>query len=416
MTFPAALTVTFRPTPQASFENAFVLGDANQGVLGTNVLGTSAEPAVDITNEVRQVSIRRGRDRQFDTYLSGTCTIELIDLNGDWNPNNSDGPYFGELKSGRQVRVSATYENELQLLFSGYVRNYRWRFNKELNANLVTINASDGFRILDRGTITTVNGSSDGDTAAERINQILDEAKWPPTLRNISDGGVLVQANPTDRRSPLAALQQVETTELGALFMETDGALTFKTREQQFFDSLAAPTVFTDDPSPVGPVVTYTGVEIALDDDEIINFVSAERIGGTVQEIENAESVNEFFTRSRSYTELLHQNDLGALSLANVVVSNRSQPTLEIRSVTLEMLSDDTQRLTAGLSLQIGDPIVVERFAVGGPISSSLTVQGIQHNINLNAWFTTFSTAETLSSTLFVLGSSQFGVLGQSTL
>lgn len=415
MTFPAAVTVTFRPGASASFGNTLVLGDPLNGVLGSNVLGTTAQQAINITDQVRQVSIRRGRDRQFDTYLSGTATIELLDLDGDWNPNNTSSPYFGELKAGRQLRVSASYQSVDAFLFSGYITNYQWRFSPEFAANIVTISASDGFRILDQGTLTTVAGSADGDTTGQRVTQILDEALWPASLRDVTSDGVTVQANPADRRSPLAAAQQVEQTELGALFVDTAGRVVFRSRAQQALAATTTPTVFTDDPNPVGPVVRYTNVEVRLDDEEIVNLVTAERIGGAVQQVDNAASIQEFFARSRSFTDLLHQTDGGALALANQVVNYRSQPELEIRSVTVQMLSDDTPRVTAGLTLNVGDPILVERFAVGGTITSSLTVQGIQHNIGLSSWSTTFSTAEPLSFA-FVLGSSLYGVLGTSTL
>lgn len=415
MTFPAAVTVTFRPGAAASFGNTLVLGDPLNGVLGTNVLGTSAQQAIDITDEVQQVSIRRGRDRQFDSYLSGTATVQLIDLNGDWNPNNTESPYFGELKAGRQLRVSAAYESVNAFLFSGYITNYQWQFVPEFNANLVTLSASDGFRILEQGTITTVAGSADGDTTGQRVTQILDEALWPASLRDVTADGVIVQANPTDRRSPLKAAQQVEQTELGALFVDAAGVVVFRSRAEQALAATTTPTVFTDDPNPIGQVVRYTNIEVRLDDEEIVNLVTAERIGGTVQQVADAASITEFFTRSRSFTNLLNQTDAGALSLATQVVNYRSQPELEIRSVTIEMLSDDTPRVTAGLTLDVGEPILVERFAVGGTITSSLTVQGIQHNINLSTWSTTFSTAEPLSFA-FVLGSSLYGVLGTSTL
>lgn len=415
MTFPAAVTVTFRPGASTTFINSLVLGDIDNGLLGVNVLGGSPEVAADITNDVQQIAIRRGRDRQFDTYNAGTATVQLIDLSGDWNPNNTESPYFGELKAGRQLRVSANYEGDDIFLFSGYITSYAWTFVKELAANFVTIVASDGTRILEQGTITTVADSAAGDTSSQRVNKILDQVLWPPSLRAVGSAGVLLQANPTERRSTLAAVRQVEEAELGALFVNALGVVTFRTRGEQAALAVAASTLFTDDPDPVGDVVRYQSLQVALDDQEIVNLVTANRIDGATQQATDPASIAEFFTRAREFRDLLNLTDLSVASLALQVVNYRSQPELEIKSVTVEMISDDETRLTAGLTLNIGDPIVVEHFAVGGTITSSLTVQGIQHNIGLSSWTTTFSTAEPLSLP-FVLGSSLYGVLGTSIL
>lgn len=415
MTFPAALTVTFRPGQPATFGNVLILGDPVNGVLGSNVLGASAGIPVDITNDVRQLSIRRGRDRQFDTYTSGTCTLEVVDTNGDWNPDNTSSPYFGEIKPGRQLRVSAEYNTESTFLFSGYITRYQWRWEPELDANIVTISANDGFRIFESGQITTVAGAGNGDTAGERINLILDAAQWPVSLRDISTNGITLQADPGEERTPLAACQQVELSEIGSFLIRGDGVAQFRTRADNALQAIQTPTVFTDDPNPIGPVVRYKNIDVALDDNEIVNQVSAERIGGTPQVFTDSASATEFFTRARSFTDLLHQTDTQSLALAKQVVNYRSQPALEIRSVSVEMISNDTPRITAGLNLKIGDPILVERSAVGGTVSSALTVQGVQHNIRLGSWDTTFSTAEPLGFA-FVLGSSQYGVLGVSTL
>jgi hypothetical protein len=415
VTFPAALTVTFRPGTSASFGNVLTLGDPLNGVLGSNVLGTSAAVPVNITADVRQVAIRRGRDRQFDTYTSGTCTVELIDTNGDWNPDNTSSPYFGEIKPGRQLRISAAYNSISAFLFSGYITRYQWRWEPELDANIVTISANDGFRILEAGQITTVAGAADGDTAGERIDHILAAAAWPASLRDISVGGITLQADPGEERTPLAACQQVELSDIGSFLIRGDGVAQFRTRADNALQATQTATVFTDDPNPIGPVVRYKSIDVALDDSEIVNQVSAERIDGTPQVFTDSGSATEFFTRARSFTSLLHQTDAQSLNLAKQVVNYRSQPALEIRSVSVEMISNDTPRITAGLTLKIGDPIVVERSAVGGTVSSALTVQGVSHNIRLGSWDTTFSTAEPLGFA-FVLGSPQYGVLGVSTL
>lgn len=416
MTFPAQVKVTFRPGIGASFGNAFVLGDQLNGVLGSNVLGGIAEAPVDISSKVQQVNIRRGKDRQFDSYNAGSCTISLIDTTGDFNPDNETGPYFGELLPGRQVRVSATYESSPAFLFSGYVTRFDWRFEPEFDANIVTISATDGFRLLTQASIETVPGAGPGDSANERINQILDKVQWPSSARDLRPCQVLVQDDPGDRRNAIEAMRAVELAALGALYIDPAGNVAFRTRTCLGLQAATVvPVVFSDEDAPAAPVVRYTALDVDLDDEEIINEVTAIRIGGTEQTRADLDSQNEYFLRSQNFTDLLLETDDQVLAFANQIVSFRSQPQLEVRGVEIEMISDNTERIEAGLTLDFGDPIEVIRTATGGPITTLLTVQGVDHDITTQSWRVRYSTARPFSLP-FILGSPEYGVLGTSTL
>jgi hypothetical protein len=54
-------------------------------------------------------------------------------------------------------------------------------------------------------------------------------------------------------------------------------------------------------------------------------------------------------------------------------------------------------------------------MANGSDITLRLTIQGHSHDITPDRWITTFSTAYPLS-TAFILGSTEFGILGTNTL
>ena len=109
MTLPCQPVVRLRLGPGASFGNVLILGDQLNGILGTNILGTTTAQIVDITDEVDQISIRRGRDRIFESYTPGTATISWWDPNGDWNPDYAAGPYYGQILPMRQVMIQTTY-------------------------------------------------------------------------------------------------------------------------------------------------------------------------------------------------------------------------------------------------------------------------------------------------------------------
>ena len=104
-----------------------------------------------------------------------------------------------------------------------------------------------------------------------------------------------------------------------------------------------------------------------------------------------------------------------ALNRATAVLAYRKQVRLRVDSITLD-LSSPSNRIVPGLTLDVGDPIIVNRdMAAGTSLSLRITVQGVSHTITPDRWTTTFTTAYPLS-TAFILGSSEFGILGTNTL
>ena len=75
MTLPTTPTVEIRLGTGPAFGDVLILGDAADGILGTNVLGTSVVEVVDVSPTVQRISIRRGRDRMFEQYSPGTATV-----------------------------------------------------------------------------------------------------------------------------------------------------------------------------------------------------------------------------------------------------------------------------------------------------------------------------------------------------
>lgn len=412
MSFPAVPKVLIRFGTGPSFGQALILGSATDGILGTNVLGTTTAAPIDISAQVQAISIRRGKDTVLDSYQAGYATVELLDLTGDWNPDNPTGPYYGELLPLRQVRIAATYNNVDCWLFSGYITRYDYRFEPSFDAAIVTLTLEDGFRLLYLAQLEAIAGAAAGDTTSERIVDVLEAASWPSTMVDASPGGITVQADPGDLRPVLSILQNIEETELGALFMAANGDVTFRTRAALAQTATGTQTVFADN----GTGIPYVDLELLIDDNDLANDVIVERDNGTPQQLDNPTSIATYFRRTVSRSGLLMETDAAALNQANAILNYRSTPQLEVRGLAIEMNSADTNRITAGLSIGIGDPIQVIRSQPGGTtITADLIVQSIQHDILPGEWTTRFGTARPLS-VAFVLGSNDYGVLGTSTL
>lgn len=391
---PAPVSVALRFTGGPSFGNVFVLGDPLNGILGTNVLGTQVAVPVDVTELVQQVSIRRGRNDVVDSYNNGTAVVQILDLTGDYNPDNSDGPYFGQILPNRQIRISAEYEGVSRFLFSGYVEQWDYKWNPGFDAAIVTITASDAFRLFNLADITTVAGSAAGDTTGERINQLLDAANWPKGQRQVDVGGETIQNDSGDVRASLAALQQVEATELGAFYMDRSGNARFDTAAGLATIAGETPTVFSD----TGVGIAYQQLDVVLNDQLLANEVTVQRAGGTAQTVSDASSITEFFKRSLTRTDTLHVDDDDALAQAQTILDNRKTVSVEVKQLQFEMISNNTARINAGLDLEFNKPIQVTRTQPGGStITATLVVQGIEHNIGAGRHTVSLTTSRPLA-------------------
>lgn len=407
MTLPAIPKVIIRFGGGAVFANVLVLGSATDGILGTNILGDYDNVEVP---SVQAASIRRGRSDLDQQFGAGVASVTFLDDNGDWNPQNASSPYFGELVPGRQLQIQAVDGGVGYNLFSGYITSYDLTYDIGSPVARVTVEAVDALRLFQLASISTISGSSAGDLPGTRLAQILNSLSWPTTARALDDGSVTLQDDPGSDRTMLTAMRTVEDSELGALFIDASGNVTFLDRQNIAQRAVASPTVFSDQ----GTDLPYTSVDFTFDDVEIINDVTVEREGGTAQTASDATSIDSYFRRSSSRTGLLMETDDRALQQANMIVASRKDPKLRLRSISFDVV--DAARLAAALDLDFADPVqVVREHVAGSTITLTSTVQGVNHDITPDRWVTSLSTAEALAYA-FVLGSSQYGVLGENVL
>ena len=147
------------------------------GILGTSLLGDTATIIVDVSNQVNRIETNRGRTALSDQFQTGAATLRIVDQNGDFNPQNVTGPYYNLLTPMKKVQISATYDNEVYPIFSGFITSYVTTYPGESGEDvaITTIQAVDAFRLAQLAQISTVTGATAGDLAGTRIGQILNQ-------------------------------------------------------------------------------------------------------------------------------------------------------------------------------------------------------------------------------------------------
>ena len=391
-----------------AFGNPLILGDASTP-LGVGILADTASDIVDVSDITLRASIRRGRNRILNKFEAGSATVVLEDTNGDWVPSNTASPYYGKLVPLRKIRIYADYNSVRYYLYSGYITSYDTNFQLGLESiSSVTLQCVDAFRLFSNVAISTVAGTSAGQTTGERMNNLLDVPNFPTSMREIDTGDSTVQADPGTERDLLSALQTIENSEFGGFYIDPEGNAIFLSRDTLAQKADGTATNFADD----GTGISYQAIDFAYDDTLIFNDVTVNREGGTAQNVQDTSSIETYFIHSGKREGLLVQTDAESLDQATMILQSRKDAIFRIDSIGLNLADDtETARIVAGLSLDIFDLTNITKATPGsGSVTLELFVQGIQQDITTNTWTTKFFTAEPIIQA-FILDSTTQGTL-----
>jgi hypothetical protein len=410
MTLPVInAVINFSTGP--SFAQAMIL---DTGILDTNVLADSTAVIVDVSDVVNSIETMRGRNPQADQFQTGSLTMRIVDQNGDFNPQNSSSPYYTFLTPMRKVQITATYASVTYPIFSGFITSYTTTTPKNAeDVVYTTITAVDAFRLAQNAQISTVAGTSAGQLSGARINNLLDAISWPASMRDIDAGLTTMQADPGTARTSLAAMQTVEISEYGALYVDAAGSFVFQDRAVTVGSIAGTPTVFNDN----GTAISYFDAVWRLDDTLVYNSASITRTGGTAQTAVNQPSIDKYFSHSYNQQNLLMQTDAVALDYAQAYVASRAETSVRCDAIKLDLYTNNYNNgIIAALSLDYFDPVTITTNQPGAStLTKTLQVFGVAQSITPNSWKTTLTTLEPIIDG-FILDSAIYGLLDTGVL
>ena len=412
MTLPAQIAVSFDFTSGATFGYPFTIGDEKYGVLGTGTLAstTTPEPTVDLTPNVRQISIRRGRNIMRDTYEAGTCIVRVYDPDGAWNPQNINSPFFGFLTPLRKLRVSATVGSVGYFLFSGYTTDYKYSYDASESMGYVDISCSDAFRLMQQATVETVADATAGQDTGTRINKILDQVQFPTSMRTVDLGNTTCVVDPATARTALDAIKNAEFSEQGAAYFDSEGTFNFINRTNVIKKAGDTPIQFNQTTG-----IPYTNLTFAFDDKLIINSAGMTRVGGVQQVSEDSASIARYFPHQLNENNLIAQTDADTLNIAKIYVATRKETTIRIDAMTVDLLDPDVPTATM-LGFDYFQPLEITNIQPdGSTIVKTLQAQGFSWDITPNSMKVTLTTLEPIVEG-FIIGSSISGIIGTSIM
>jgi len=399
----------------ASFDPALVLDDPATP-LDIAVLGTAAADTVDITDYVTQCYIRRAFNRSSDSFTGGTARIVFVDETGEFNPANTGSSLYGKIKPMRKIRFTAEYLGVTYNLGSFYIQEWNYQSPTGFDPAYVTLACVDGFQLFNLTTITSVSGGTAGQTTAQRITSLLDAGEWPGGMRDISTTATTtVQADDGLSRSLLAACQIVESTDLGAFYMDERGYAKFLSRNDIIVAEGGSVTSFSDVPGSGD--VTYQAVQFDISDYQMINKVIVTRTGGVAQIASNTASIDDYFQHSRVRGGIM-QTDADALNQAQMIIASRKEQgvNIQLNSLTVDAFGeDDPNRVIAALNLDIFSPIQVTQTLPAGNVVTDSVIAGLTYQITPKSFQVTFTCAQPFAVG-FLLDSTIDGILDEDSL
>jgi hypothetical protein len=398
--------VTFTASPFDSF----TLDDPVRGVLDNPDYILGGEVFEDISEDVLSVNVTRGKSRTLDHFTAGRASVRLQNRTREYDPLYTAGPRYGEITTQREVRIrtagSAVFEGQID----------DWAFDYSVNRDSVaTMHVVDALATFAAQTLGTAYAPIEQTTGA-RINAVLNrpEVGWPSTKRSIEDGLAILAAGtaiaPNTR--VLNYLQAVESSEPGEFYVDANGNVAFKERNQIPDASTFA---FSDTGSATD--VPYVGIGIDLSSELLFNSISITREGGITQTADDFASQAQYGVQSLVFTDNLLSTDSEALNLANYLLGLYKNPLVRVQRIEVELagLSNEQQAKVLGLELGEISQVIFTPNGIGDPISLQVKIIGINHAVSTNNHRVIFETDSTATN-LFILDDLEFGKLDSGVL
>ena len=394
--------------------NTFTLDDLVRGQLDFGELG-GATTLTDVTADVQNIAISRGRSKDLDSFFTGSCAIKLLNNSRKYENTNTSSPYYPGIEPFIVMHVDAstdggsTYED----LFVGFVADIQLTY-PDSNNSFATFTGFDSFMKINNTEL--VNASFSSTDSGTMIDNILSSStvKFSTGNRDIETGVSTMQALSGVTNNTLSLLQTIERSENGLLFMSKSGKLTFRNRHTTYPSTVTK--TFSDD----GSDIPYVKVDYINDDNEIYNIINLTREGGSTQTQEDLGSQLKYLIRTLTRTGLLNDNDSEVNDAALFLLGKYKDALLRFDNLEVNVVDLNTSNQNLILGSEVGDIVNIELTPPGSGSPSQIISLEVLDAISYSITPDTFKVSYKLSSAnqqaFLRLDNALFGILDTDKL
>jgi len=394
--------------------NTFTLDDLVRGQLDFGELG-GATTLTDVTADVQNIAISRGRSKDLDSFFTGSCAIKLLNNSRKYENTNTSSPYYPGIEPFIIMHVDATTDggSTYEDLFVGFVADIQLTY-PDSNNSFATFTGFDSFMKINNTELT--NASFSSTDSGTMINNILSSntVKFSAANRDIDTGISTMQALSGVTDNTLSLLQTIERSENGLLFMSKSGKLTFRNRHTTYPSTVTK--TFSDD----GSDIPYVKVDYINDDNEIYNIINLTREGGSTQTKEDIGSQIKYLIRTLTRSGLLNDNDEEVNDAALFLLGKYKDALLRFDNLEVNVVDLNTSNQNLILESEVGDIVNIELTPPGSGSPSQIVSLEVLDAISYSITPDTFKVSYKLSSAnqqaFLRLDNALFGILDTDKL
>lgn len=382
----------------------FTLDDPTKGVLDNATYTLSGSIFYDVTNRVKSITTKRGKNRQLDQYDPGLANIVFNNEDRTFDPEYPDSPYAGQIIPRRAIRISS----EGQQIFQGTIDDWNLEY-VPFGLSEASAACSDAFSNLRSQTLAA--GTATPQKTGQRINTVLSSAdvNWPAESRDIETGQTDLGADViAEDTNALDYLRKVAASEPGSLFIDAEGNLVFQDRNPRSSNNYIT---FADD----GSGISYQSLKVVYGSELLYNEIVLGNVFGVTATSTDAASVAQYGILNYTSTDLLTSDSGQLVNIAVLLASKYSTPEYRFESleVILDKFNATTQRQL--LALDMGD-IVQIKFTPNGiapAITKFAEVIRVDHAITPSGHVMSLGFS-TIDNSFWTLSDAVFGRLSAS--
>ena len=370
----------------------------------------------DITSRVTRVLVRRGRSRQLDTITAGSCVVDLLNNDGELDPNKASGAFFGDLVPQREIRVRVDRGDGTDVdVFNGRIEDFDFNYDEFGLIGRARIFAVDGLARLAATALSAHTPTSQ--LSGARVTAVLDrsEVSYPSgSARDIDTGlstlGAFAVAAGTNT---LTYLQGVAEAEQGRLFVDRAGVLQFVDRDAAYVTSGAWTLSDVTDANKA----PYRSLRAEYGSELLYNRLEVTRESGATQTATDTGSITDYGTRTLRLDGVLVSTDAQALALAQWLVGFYGEPEYRVAEVELDWVTVPSAVQAAASVVDIAQVVDLEFTPPGAdPLSVALIVEGVEHSFTPSQHMVRLSLGATDGRAFLTLDDDTFGLLDSNLL
>ncbi len=361
--------------------------------------------AASTFEDVRDVTISRGRGSVHETFDAGVAEITLDNRIGRYDPNNTASTFDPNLKLGTPVSIQGVHSGTTHDLFYGHISRWALEYPDVASDAVAHIEVTENTAIL---RTTLIQASTFAEESSDtRIGNILDDVSWPAGARSLETGAADVAASSTDgfTGESRTLIDETVEAEQGQFFIAKNGDATLLNRVT--FSGTTSQAMF----GPTSTDFDYTDIAPLYDDDELINLAEITGSTGSAVTASDSTSISNHGEHSFQSDNPSIIGEPGALNVAETLVIRNRDVMTRVTEFTVE-----PQQSTAlwpeilGRELQDVITVKVDPPGTGTTLDQEVAVEAIQHELVGGHWRTTYgchplSTFE-LSTDIWILETS----------